>query len=105
MKLQFKKSYYWIASNNLLIDSLNKKGIKSHSYGLFPFKNGIIDEKFIYWWPSFLDPLRIFGNDNFFQNFFKKHYLKMLKVFLDITTVESFKLNVFEKLKFKTKKK
>ena len=99
-EVTIQKSYYWIASNNLLIDSLNKKGIKSHSYGLFPFKNGIIDEKFIYWWPSFLDPLRIFGNDNFFQKFFQETLLKNVEsVFLDITTVESFKLNVFEKLK------
>lgn len=95
-----QKSFYWLASNNLLVDSLNKKSIKSYSYGLFPFNNGVINEDFIYWWPSFLDPLRLFNNESFLKEFFQDSLLKAIEsVFVDITSVEEFKVNVFEKFK------
>jgi len=95
-----QKSFYWLASNNLLVDSLNKKSIKSYSYGLFPFNNGVVDEDFIYWWPSFSDPLRLFKNESFLKEFFQDSLLKAIEsVFIDRTSVEEFKVNVFEKLK------
>lgn len=95
-----QKSYYWLASNNLLVDSLNKKGIYSTSYGLFPFKKGSVARDFIYWWPSFLDPLRMFGGSRFLTLFFQNSFLKSLEsVFIEVTTVDKFRESVFEKLK------
>jgi hypothetical protein len=95
-----QKSFYWLASNNLLVDSLNKKSIKAYSYGLFPFNSGIIDNDFIYWWPSFLDPLRLFKNNSFLKEFFQDSLLKAIEsVFVDTTSVEEFKVSVFEKFK------
>ena len=99
-EVTIQKSYYWIASNNLLVDSLNNKSIKSYSYGLFPFSKGEFIDGFTYWWPSFRDPLRIFGNENLFQAFFQETLLKSIEsVFLDVTSVEKFKEDVFFKLK------
>jgi len=99
-KVTIQKSFYWLASNNLLIDSLNKKSIKAYSYGLFPFNNGETEREFVYWWPSFLDPLKLFENDSFLKEFFQDSFLKTIEsVFIDITTVEEFKVNVFEKFK------
>ena len=99
-KVTIQKSFYWLASNNLLVDSLKKKSIESYSYGLFPFNNGVIDREFIYWWPSFLDPLKLFKNDSFLKEFFQDSFLKTIEsVFLEVTTVDEFKVNVFEKLK------
>ena len=105
-KVTIQKSYYWIASNNLLVDSLNDKAVKSNSYGLFPFSNGVFNDNFNYWWPSFSDPLRMFGNNNFFQEFFQETILKSIEsVFLDKTSVEKFKEDVFTEFKyFKPKK-
>ncbi len=95
-----QKSYYWIASNNLLVDSLNKKEIKSTSYGLFPFKKGTVIENFIYWWPSFMDPLRIFNNSKFLTLFFQSSFLKSLEsVLIESTTLDYFRKSVFDKLK------
>ena len=98
--MTIQKSYYWLASNNLLVDSLNKKGIYSTSYGLFPFKKGSVARDFIYWWPSFLDPLRMFGGSRFLTLFFQNSFLKSLEsVFIEVTTVDKFRESVFEKLK------
>ena len=101
-----QKSYYWIASNNLLVDSLNVKGVKSTSYGLFPFKKGIVKQDFIYWWPSFLDPLRMFGGSQFLTQFFQNSFLKSIEsVLIEVTTVDEFRESVFKKLQNLTPEK
>ena len=101
-----QKSYYWIASNNLLVDSLNNKGVKSISYGLFPFKKGTVKQDFIYWWPSFLDPLRMFGGSQFLTQFFQNSFLKSIEsVLIEVTTVDEFRESVFEELKNLTPEK
>lgn len=101
-----QKSYYWLASNNLLVDSLKYKGICSTSYGLFPFKKGTSVRDFIYWWPSFLDPLRIFGVSRFLTLFFQNSFLKSIEsVFLEVTTVDKFRESVFEKFRTLNPKK
>lgn len=38
--------------DNLLVDSLNIKGIKSYSYGIAPFKKGINSDSFYYYWDN-----------------------------------------------------
>ena len=94
-----QKSFYWIASNNLLVDSLNNKSIDSHSFGLFPFNKGIEKKDFIYWWPMFSDPIRMFGNKTLLSNFFQKSLLKPIETKLsENVSVELFKLNVLDQL-------
>ena len=48
--LQKINGFSEIFINNTLTDSLNKKSIKTYSYGLLPFQKGNIDEKFYYYW-------------------------------------------------------
>lgn len=98
-EVTIQKSYYWIASNNLLVDSLKSKNVKSKSYGLFPFKNGIADDDFIHFWPSFFDPLRLFGLNTLISKFFQKTFFKAIESqFLEERTLESFRKNVFKGL-------
>ena len=48
--LQTIDGFFDILVDNLLVDSLNIKSVKSFSYGLLPFKKGINDENFYYYW-------------------------------------------------------
>ena len=51
-------------TKNLLVDSLNKKKVKSYSYGLLPFENGINQDGFLYLWEEE-------KNIGFLKSFFK----------------------------------
>ena len=46
--------------NNLLVDSLNTKSIKSFSYGLLPFTNGENDDNFYYYWTDEIPDISFF---------------------------------------------
>lgn len=98
-EVTIQKSFYWLASNNLLIDSLNNKSIKSHSFGLFPFNKGVNKRQFVYWWPSFRDPIRMFSNDSFLQGFFNNTILQPFEsVLFETTSVDEFRANTFNEL-------
>lgn len=49
-----------IFSYNLLVDSLNLKSVNSNSFGLLPFKNGINDPNFYYYWTDKYPNISIF---------------------------------------------
>ena len=49
-----------IFTYNLLVDSLNLKSVNSNSYGLLPFKNGINDPDFYYYWTDRFPSISIF---------------------------------------------
>ena len=74
-----QKSFYWIGSNNLLVDSLKTKSVKSFSYGMFPFSRFNQTHDFNYWWPSFRDPIFMFKNLKFLSVFFGKTIFKPIE--------------------------
>jgi len=50
--LQVLEGYSDLIRNNLLVDSLNKKNIKSYSFGITSFSKGINNDSFYYYWDN-----------------------------------------------------
>ncbi|MDG2372197.1 MAG: hypothetical protein P8L83_06255 [Flavobacteriaceae bacterium] len=102
---EFKKvkGFDNLLEDNLLVDSLNSKDVKSFSYGLMAFKNGELpDSNFYFWWNDQNPDL------NFISAFFRHSifYFIQNEFFRKNTYIDLFRkdaLNSLEKVSFQNR--
>ena len=92
--LQIIPDFGKLLRKNLLIDSLNLKGVKSYSYGIFPFEKGINSADFNYYWDN-KNP-----NQNILSKFISKTVIwTIIKNFdREASVFDSFRKSTIDKL-------